>query len=103
MRRARALVCVAAAAAFVTLGACGGPQGRLDAAPDTTASDELHVEANLPMQMSTTAPPKVVNVPDKAGASNCKLVVNTVGCFDNYPQLIQLVGGGIDMTRKLGG
>lgn len=100
MRGARVLVCVAAAA--IALGACGAPQGRLDAAPDTTANSELRVGADSSLNVSTSAPPQVVNVPDKPGAANCKLMVRPVGCFDNYQQLIQLVGGGMDMTKKLG-
>lgn len=102
MRTTRALVCVAAAAA-VALGACGGPDGRLDAVPDTRGDQELRIGADSPLEVSTTAPPQVIQVPDKPGAANCKLYVQSVGCFDTYQQLIQLVGGGIDMTRRLGG
>lgn len=100
--RARAAVC-AGAVAILALGACGSPQGRLDATPDTRADGELRIGADSPLQVSTTVPPQVVKVPDKPGAANCKIVIHPAGCLDTYQQLFQLVGGGIDLTRQLGG
>jgi len=102
MRLSRALVSVSVAA-VVALGACGGPEGRLDPSADPHTDQDLRIGADSPLAVSTTAPPQVVQIPDKPGTANCKLYVRPVGCFDSYQQLIQVVGGGIDMTRRLGG
>lgn len=102
MRPARALACVAAVA-VIALGACGGPQGRLDAVPDTRGDGELRIGGDTALDVSPTTPPRVVNVPPKPGAANCRLVIRPMGCFDTTQQLIQLIGGGIQQVRNLGG
>lgn len=102
MRSTRALACVVVVAGLV-LGGCGGPQGRLDAAPDTRGDGEVRIGADSTLEVSPTTPPRVVNVPTKPGAANCRLVIRPVGCFDTTTQLVQLIGGGFQQIRNLGG
>lgn len=101
MRRARALACVVFAG-FVLVG-CGGPQGRLDAVPDTRGDGEVRIGGDSPLDVRPTTPPQVVNVPPKPGAANCRLVIRPMGCFDTTTQLVQLIGGGFQQIQNLGG
>jgi len=92
---------LAAASVAAALAGCAGPGGgRLSGEPLAQPEDtEIQILQAGPVDVAATTPPQVVVVPDKPGAGNCKLQVQSVGCLDSTTQVLELLGTGTQVVR----